>query len=60
VVIDVGGSNPSSPTMAIIFCLWFAAGTWLALWASDESKDGWLITGVTIACAALLAAQWYY
>jgi len=60
VVFDIGGSNPSSPTMAIVFSVWFAAGVWLALWASDEKRDGWLILGVTIACAALFIAQCYY
>jgi hypothetical protein len=46
--------------MVIVFSVWFAAGVWLALWASDEKKDGWLILGVTIACAALFIAQCYY
>jgi hypothetical protein len=46
--------------MTILFILWFAAGTWLSLWASDEKKDGWLILGVTLACSAVFTAQLYY
>lgn len=59
-VVDLGGSNPSTPTMAVIFILIFAIGVWIALWASDERRDGLLIFGVTIACSAFLVAQYYY
>ena len=46
--------------MAFLFCVVFAAGVWLALWASDEKEDGWLILGVLVAASTLFAAQWYY
>lgn len=59
-VFDIGGSNPSSPTMVFLFCLVFALGVWIALWASDENKDGILILGIGIAAAVLFAAQFYY
>lgn len=59
-VFDVGGSNPSSPTMVFLFCLVFAIGVWVALWASDENRDAILILGISVASATLFAAQLYY
>jgi hypothetical protein len=46
--------------MVFLFCLVFTVGAWIALWASDENRDGLIILGVGIAAATLFAAQLYY
>jgi hypothetical protein len=46
--------------MVFLFCLVFAIGVWVALWASDENRDAILILGISVASATLFAAQLYY
>jgi hypothetical protein len=43
--------------MIVLFSIIFAIGAWIALWASDESKDGLMILGISICCITIFFAS---
>ena len=59
-VFDLGGSNPSTPTMVIIFSLVFVSFAWLALLSAEENRDMLMILGVAGAFVTVFVANLYY